>query len=122
MLKNEYSKMGGNYQVVHHSELLLEFLAQNKLKIKSSGNAKTTYHDPCYLGRYNQIYEQPRQLLKTLNSQRPLEMAAGKQTSFCCGGGGGVQMFEKIFLFDFSHYICPPFSFLACKFLNKTNM
>lgn len=95
MLKNEYSKMGGNYQVVHHSELLLEFLAHNKLKIQTSGNAKMTYHDPCYLGRYNHIYEQPRQLLKTLNRHRPLEMAASKQTSFCCGGGGGGMWKEE---------------------------
>jgi len=95
MLKNEYSKMGGNYQVVHHSELLLEFLAHNKLKIQTSDNAKMTYHDPCYLGRYNHIYEQPRQLLKTLNRHRPLEMAASKQTSFCCGGGGGGMWKEE---------------------------
>lgn len=95
MLKNEYSKMGGNYQVVHHSELLLEFLAHNKLKIRTSDNAKMTYHDPCYLGRYNHIYEQPRQLLKTLNRHRPLEMAASKQTSFCCGGGGGGMWKEE---------------------------
>lgn len=95
MLKNEYSKMGGNYQVVHHSELLLEFLAHNKLKIQTSGNAKMTYHDPCYLGRYNHIYEQSRQLLKTLNRHRPLEMAASKQTSFCCGGGGGGMWKEE---------------------------
>lgn len=95
MLKNEYSKMGGNYQVVHHSELLLESLAHNKLKIQTSDNAKMTYHDPCYLGRYNHIYEQPRQLLKTLNRHRPLEMAASKQTSFCCGGGGGGMWKEE---------------------------
>jgi Fe-S oxidoreductase len=95
MLKNEYAKMGGNYQVVHHTELLAEFLDQNKLKIQTSGNAKMTYHDPCYLGRYNHIYEQPRQLLKTLNRHRPLEMAASKQTSFCCGGGGGGMWKEE---------------------------
>lgn len=95
MLKNEYSKMGGNYQVVHHSELLLEFLTHNKLKIQTSDNAKMTYHDPCYLGRYNHIYEQPRQFLKTLNRHRPLEMAASKQTSFCCGGGGGGMWKEE---------------------------
>jgi Fe-S oxidoreductase len=95
MLKNEYSKMGGNYQVVHHSELLLEFLAQNKLKMQTSGNVKMTYHDPCYLGRYNHIYEQPRRLLKTLNGHRPLEMASSKEISFCCGGGGGGMWKEE---------------------------
>jgi Fe-S oxidoreductase len=95
VLKNEYAKMGGNYQVMHHSELLLEFLAQNKLKIQTSGNAKMTYHDPCYLGRYNHIYEKPRQLLENLHQQRPLEMAASKKTSFCCGGGGGGMWKEE---------------------------
>jgi Fe-S oxidoreductase len=95
MLKNEYAKMGGNYRVVHHSELLLEFLAQDKLKMQPAANAKMTYHDPCYLGRYNGIYEQPRQLLQTLNRQRPLEMTANRETSFCCGGGGGGMWKEE---------------------------
>jgi Fe-S oxidoreductase len=95
MLKHEYSSMGGNYQVVHHAELLAEFLDQNKLKIQTADNTKITYHDPCYLGRYNHIYEQPRQLLKTLNRHRPLEMTASKQTSFCCGGGGGGMWKEE---------------------------
>ena len=95
MLKNEYSQMGGTYRIVHHSELLLEFLAQNKLKIQSSGSAKMTFHDPCYLGRYNHIYDQPRQLLENVNRQRPLEMAANKGTSFCCGGGGGGMWKEE---------------------------
>ncbi|MEI6613821.1 MAG: heterodisulfide reductase-related iron-sulfur binding cluster [Chrysiogenales bacterium] len=95
MLKNEYSKMGGNFRVMHHSELLLELLAANKLKLQTSTNAKMTYHDPCYLGRYNHIYDQPRQLLENLNRLRLLEMAASKQTSFCCGGGGGGMWKEE---------------------------
>jgi len=95
MLKNEYAQMGGNYQVMHHSELLLEFLAQDKLKIQASGNARMTYHDPCYLGRYNHVYEPPRQLLKNLSSHMPVEMAASKETSFCCGGGGGGMWKEE---------------------------
>ncbi len=95
MLKNEYSKMGGNYRVMHHSELLLELLAANKIKLQTSAPAKMTYHDPCYLGRYNDIYEQPRQLLNALNSQGPLEMASSKRTSFCCGGGGGGMWKEE---------------------------
>jgi Fe-S oxidoreductase len=95
MLKNEYSKMGGNYRVMHHSELLHELLAVNKLKLQPAAAAKMTYHDPCYLGRYNGIYEQPRQLLDALNNQSPLEMAASKKTSFCCGGGGGGMWKEE---------------------------
>ncbi len=95
MLKNEYAQMGGSYRVMHHSELLLELLAAKKLNVQASGAEKTTYHDPCYLGRYNNIYEQPRELLQALNSGRPLEMTANKQTSFCCGAGGGGMWKEE---------------------------
>jgi len=95
MLKNEYSQMGGHYRVMHHSELLLELLAAEKIKLRAAGKAKTTYHDPCYLGRYNSLYEQPRQLVTALNGRRPLEMAASKQTSFCCGAGGGGMWKEE---------------------------
>jgi len=95
MLKNEYSKMGGNYGVMHHSELLLELIHTNKLTLQPSGNTPMTYHDPCYLGRYNHIYQQPRQILNTVNGRLPLEMAASKKTSFCCGGGGGGMWKEE---------------------------
>lgn len=95
VLKNEYPKMGGNYQVLHHSELLHELLAQDKIRIAGANSEKITYHDPCYLGRYNHIYEKPRQLLEKLNRQRPLEMAASKKTSFCCGAGGGGMWKEE---------------------------
>jgi Fe-S oxidoreductase len=104
VLKNEYSKMGGCYQVMHHSELLDELLAQGKIRVAPSGRSGTapapegavwTYHDPCYLGRYNQIYEKPRQLLQRITGNRPREMAASKKTSFCCGGGGGGMWKEE---------------------------
>jgi len=95
VLKNEYAKMGGHYQVQHHSELLHELLAQNKIRIAGAGSATITYHDPCYLGRYNQIYEKPRQLLEKVGRQQPREMAASKKTSFCCGAGGGGMWKEE---------------------------
>jgi len=95
MLKNEYSKMGGNYRVQHHSELLLELMHANQLSLQPSGNTPMTYHDPCYLGRYNHIYQPPRQLLNAVNGRQPLEMAASKKTSFCCGGGGGGMWKEE---------------------------
>ena len=95
VLKNEYAKMGGHYQVLHHSELLQELLAQDKIRIAGTDAARITYHDPCYLGRYNQIYDPPRRLLEKLHRQRPLEMAASKKTSFCCGAGGGGMWKEE---------------------------
>jgi Fe-S oxidoreductase len=95
MLKNEYSKMGGHFQVLHHSELLLELLDAKKLSLRPSERVKMTYHDPCYIGRYNHIYEAPRRILKQLNGTPPLEMAASRQTSFCCGGGGGGMWKEE---------------------------
>jgi Fe-S oxidoreductase len=95
MLKNEYAQMGGHYRVMHHSELLLELLAQDKLKLRPSSDARMTFHDPCYLGRYNGLYDQPRRLLENLNGRRPLEMAASRETSFCCGGGGGGMWKEE---------------------------
>jgi Fe-S oxidoreductase/FtsH-binding integral membrane protein len=95
MLKNEYSKMGGNFLVLHHSELLLELLTSNKLSLRPASQANVTYHDPCYIGRYNHIYEPPRRILEQLNGTRPLEMAASRQTSFCCGAGGGGMWKEE---------------------------
>jgi Fe-S oxidoreductase len=95
VLKNEYPKMGGHYQVLHHAELLHELLAQNKIRMAGADSAKITYHDPCYLGRYNHIYEKPRRLLEKLNHRRPLEMKASKKTSFCCGAGGGGMWKEE---------------------------
>ena len=95
VLKNEYAKMGGDYKVLHHTELLHELLVQNKIRIAGADSAKITYHDPCYLGRYNQIYDPPRRLLENLNKKRPLEMAASRKTSFCCGAGGGGMWKEE---------------------------
>ncbi|MBN2345434.1 MAG: 4Fe-4S dicluster domain-containing protein [Candidatus Aminicenantes bacterium] len=95
VLKNEYGKMGGLYAVLHHSELLHELLEQGRIRVAARSAPPVTYHDPCYLGRYNGIYETPRRLLQRLNGERPREMAAARQTSFCCGGGGGGMWKEE---------------------------
>jgi Fe-S oxidoreductase len=93
-IKNEYPEYGGNYQVQHAAEFLVEHLAD--LNFKSGNGAdlgRLTFHDSCYLGRYNQIYSQPRQLLS--KADHPLlEMAASGKNSFCCGGGGGAMWLE----------------------------
>jgi Fe-S oxidoreductase len=95
VLKNEYAKMGGIYRVLHHSELLEELMAQGRIKVAPGADKTMTYHDPCYLGRYNHIYEEPRRLLKSVNNSRPREMAANRKTSFCCGAGGGGMWKEE---------------------------
>jgi Fe-S oxidoreductase len=81
--------------VLHHSELIEELLAQGRIRLAPAGGAAVTYHDPCYLGRYNHIYEAPRRLLRSLTGSRPREMGASRETSFCCGAGGGGMWKEE---------------------------
>ena len=94
VLKNEYPRLGGSFEVRHHSELLLELLEQGRLRVRPAAGGAPAYHDPCYLGRYNGIYEAPRRLLARLGL-RPREMASSRDTSFCCGGGGGGMWKEE---------------------------
>lgn len=96
---NEYEKFGGNYEVVHHSEFINELVDQNKIEIDDSKkiDKKITYHDSCYLGRYNDIYEEPRELIKKVNTGEMSEMKRHKDRGLCCGAGGGrMWMEEKI--------------------------
>ncbi|OQY27215.1 MAG: hypothetical protein B6I38_10340 [Anaerolineaceae bacterium 4572_5.1] len=88
-LKNEYPKLGIEYPVRHYTEFLLERLDEIKPLLKENGKIRVTYHDPCYLGRVNDIYEQPRALLEAIPGLELVEMAHNKTTSLCCGGGGG---------------------------------
>jgi len=91
-LKNEYPQMGGNYEVLHYSELLSE-LDLNPAPSPEGRGEKVTFHDSCYLGRYNDIYAQPRALLDKAGVNR-VEMARKGENSFCCGGGGGGMWLE----------------------------
>lgn len=92
-LKNEYRGLGGNYNLQHHTEFILELIKEGRLDLRDILlNKKITYHDPCYLGRANNIYDPPRELLKLLNIEL-LEMKRSKRKSFCCGAGG-AQMFK----------------------------
>lgn len=94
-LKNEYPELGGNYEVVHHSQLLQDLIHQGKLKVAGGDfkGKKITYHDPCYLGRANDVYEAPRNVIEALDVEL-VEMKRSKAKGFCCGAGG-AQMFKE---------------------------
>ncbi|MGV1003217.1 MAG: (Fe-S)-binding protein [Candidatus Nanopelagicales bacterium] len=93
-LAREYPQLGGNYEVVHHTELLAQLVSQGRLKPLTPLDAKVTYHDPCYLGRHNRIYAPPRELIAALPGTQFVEMARTKDKSFCCGAGG-AQMWKE---------------------------
>lgn len=92
-LKNEYPAFGGNYQVIHHTQLINELIASGKLKLKAGNNESVTFHDPCYLGRHNQIVEEPRKVIQDTGVNL-VEMARHGAKSFCCGAGG-AQMWKE---------------------------
>jgi Fe-S oxidoreductase len=87
--KNEYPALGISYPVRHFTEFLAERLDQIKPLLKNEVNAKIAYHDPCYLGRVNGIYDEPRELLKSIPGVELVEMSHRRTNSLCCGGGGG---------------------------------
>ncbi|MDN3667068.1 (Fe-S)-binding protein [Algibacter miyuki] len=93
-LKNEYPSLGGNYEVLHHTQFIKELIESKKLEIKDGTfqGKRITFHDPCYLGRANSEYDAPRDVLATLNANI-LEMKRSKATALCCGAGG-AQMFK----------------------------
>ena len=94
ILKNEYPDLGGNYEVYHHSEFVHDLIESKKIRIsQNSIDEVMTYHDPCYLGRGNNIYNQPREIIKRL-SKNFIEMPRNKRNSLCCGAGG-AQMFKE---------------------------
>ncbi len=88
-LKNEYPQFGGNWEVIHHSVLLAGLLKEGRLKPAKNINMTLIYHDPCYLGRYNDVYREPRDILRALPGVRLVEMQRSENWSFCCGAGGG---------------------------------
>lgn len=93
--KNEYPEFGGNFEVVHYTQFLAELIKEGKLKFSKEFNRKVTYHDPCYLGRHNNIYDEPREILKSIPGLELIEMSDSRDDSLCCGGGGG-RMWQEV--------------------------
>ena len=95
-LKNEYPELGGNYEVIHHTQLIQGLINDGKLSVKDGDTfkgKKITFHDPCYLGRANDVYEAPRDILQKLDAEL-VEMKRCKTNGLCCGAGG-AQMFKE---------------------------
>ncbi|MFI5164493.1 MAG: (Fe-S)-binding protein [Bacteroidia bacterium] len=94
-IKNEYPELGGNYEVIHHTQLVQQLIDAGKLKVQGGNfsGKKITYHDACYLGRANDVYEAPRKVIQNLDAELT-EMKRSRQNGFCCGAGG-AQMFKE---------------------------
>jgi Fe-S oxidoreductase len=87
-IANEYPQFGGNYVVKHHIEFIDELVRGGRLKLSADGSGSVTYHDPCYLGRHNGLFEQPRTLIQAASADL-IEPVRNRKNSFCCGAGGG---------------------------------
>lgn len=93
--RHEYPQFGGRYEVFHHSEFLAQLVADGKLAPQAATEKQVTFHDPCYLGRHNGVFDAPRQLVQISSQRTPLEAKQSRAKGFCCGGGGGMSFVDE---------------------------
>jgi Fe-S oxidoreductase/nitrate reductase gamma subunit len=97
VIRNEWPQFGADFKVLHHTEVFNQLINEGRLKLTMPIDKKVTYHDPCYLGRYNDIYEEPRNVIKSIKGTRLVEMEHNRRMSRCCGGGGGHYWMDLVF-------------------------
>jgi len=93
--KHEYPKFNGHFEVIHATELIADLLKQGRIVLKNDFHQSIALHDSCYLGRYNDLYDQPREIIQHISGAKLLEMKRNRDRSFCCGAGGGRMWFEE---------------------------
>jgi Fe-S oxidoreductase len=94
-LKHDYPQFGGNFEVVHHTQLIDHLYKENRLRSDSSPVGKITYHDSCYLGRWNREFDAPRDIISAVGVPNVVELTRNKKHGFCCGAGGGRMFMEE---------------------------